>query len=173
MYFDGSFTLNGAREGIVLISPKGDQLLFVIQLHFYMTNSVMEYETLVNGLCIATELGVQWLYIHDDFELIVNQIRGESNYHDSRRAAYRQEARKMEEKFGGFKLHHILWWDNEVAKALAWLGSSHEPPPQGVFLHDLFKPSIWLEEHGSVLMPGIPLGDSSPTPTPTQEPQLG
>jgi hypothetical protein len=24
MYFDGSFTLNGAGEGVVLISPKGD-----------------------------------------------------------------------------------------------------------------------------------------------------
>jgi hypothetical protein len=30
MYFDGSFTLNEARGAIVLISPKGDQLLYVI-----------------------------------------------------------------------------------------------------------------------------------------------
>jgi hypothetical protein len=30
MYFDGSFMLNGARGGIVLISPMGDRLLFVI-----------------------------------------------------------------------------------------------------------------------------------------------
>jgi hypothetical protein len=30
MYFDGSFTLNGAGGGMVLISPKGDRLLHVI-----------------------------------------------------------------------------------------------------------------------------------------------
>jgi hypothetical protein len=30
MYFDGSFTLNGVGGGIVLISPKGDPLLYVI-----------------------------------------------------------------------------------------------------------------------------------------------
>jgi hypothetical protein len=30
MYFDGSFTLNGAAGGIVLISPKGDRLLYII-----------------------------------------------------------------------------------------------------------------------------------------------
>jgi hypothetical protein len=30
MYFDDSFTLNWAGGGIVLISPKGDQLLYVI-----------------------------------------------------------------------------------------------------------------------------------------------
>jgi hypothetical protein len=30
MYFDGSFTLNGVVGGVVLISPKGDWLLYVI-----------------------------------------------------------------------------------------------------------------------------------------------
>jgi hypothetical protein len=30
MYFDGSFTHNGARGGIILISRKGDRLLYVI-----------------------------------------------------------------------------------------------------------------------------------------------
>jgi ribonuclease HI len=58
MYFDGSFTLNRARGGIVLISPKGDRLLYVIQLHFYVTNNVAEYEALINGLRITAELGV-------------------------------------------------------------------------------------------------------------------
>jgi hypothetical protein len=29
-YFDGSFTLNGDMGGVVLISPKGDRLLYVI-----------------------------------------------------------------------------------------------------------------------------------------------
>jgi hypothetical protein len=37
MYFDCSFTLNGARGGMVLISPKGDRLLYVIRLHFHAT----------------------------------------------------------------------------------------------------------------------------------------
>jgi ribonuclease HI len=72
MYFDGSFTLNGAGGGMVLISPKGDRLLHVIWLHFRTTNNVAEYEALVNGLCITVELGVPQLYIHGDSELIVN-----------------------------------------------------------------------------------------------------
>jgi hypothetical protein len=37
------------------------------------------------------------------------QVMGESNYRDSRMAAYRQEVRKPEEKFDGFELNHILW----------------------------------------------------------------
>jgi hypothetical protein len=62
MYFDGSFTLNGAGGGIVLISPKGDRLLYVIRLHLYVTNNVVEYKTLINDPRITTELGVQRLY---------------------------------------------------------------------------------------------------------------
>jgi ribonuclease HI len=108
MYFDGSFTLNESKGGIVLISPKGDRLLYALRLHFCVTNNVAEYEALINGLCIATELEVQWLYVCDDSKFIVNQFMGESNYHDSCMVAYRQEVRWLEEKFDGFELHHIL-----------------------------------------------------------------
>jgi ribonuclease HI len=59
MYFDGSFTLNSAR-GVVLISPKGDRLIYIIWLHIRDTTNVVEYEALINCLCIATELGVCW-----------------------------------------------------------------------------------------------------------------
>jgi ribonuclease HI len=50
---------------------------------------VVEYEALVNGLRIATELGIQWLYICGDSELVINQVMGESNCHDSLMVAYR------------------------------------------------------------------------------------
>jgi ribonuclease HI len=74
---------------VVLISPKEDQLLYVIRLHFHATNNVAEYEALVNGLCIIVKLGVQWLYIRGDSELVINQVMGESNYCNYRIAAYR------------------------------------------------------------------------------------
>jgi hypothetical protein len=91
MYFNGSFTLNGVGGGVVMISPKGDRLLYVILLHFHVTNNVAEYEALINSLHITTELGVQWLYIHGNSELVVNQVMGESNCRDSCMAAYREE----------------------------------------------------------------------------------
>jgi ribonuclease HI len=74
---------------VVLISRKGDRLLYVIRLHFRITNNVMECEALVNGLRIAVKLGVQWLYIRGDSDLIVNQVMGESNCRDSCMAVYR------------------------------------------------------------------------------------
>jgi hypothetical protein len=50
---------------------------------------------------------VQQLYISGDTELVVNQVMGESNYHDSHMTAYRQEVRSLE-KIDGFEVHHIL-----------------------------------------------------------------
>jgi ribonuclease HI len=58
MYFDGSFTLNEAEGGVVLISLKGDRLLYIIWLHFRATSNMVEYEDLINGLRIAAELEV-------------------------------------------------------------------------------------------------------------------
>jgi ribonuclease HI len=56
-----------------------------------VTNNVVEYEALVNGLRIAIELDVQWLYIRSDSELVVNQVMGELNYCDP---PWRHTARK-------------------------------------------------------------------------------
>ena len=38
--------------------------------------------------------------------------------------AYCAEVQKLEEKFDGIELHHVLWRDNEEADALANLASS-------------------------------------------------
>jgi ribonuclease HI len=80
----------------------------MIRQHFRATNNVVEYKALVNGMRITVELGVQRLCICGDSELVVNQVMGELNCRDSRMAAYGQEVKKLEEKFDGFELHHLL-----------------------------------------------------------------
>ena len=59
----------------------------------------MEYEALINGLCIAVELDTTWLYVHGDLELVVDQVMKESSYKSPLMAAYCQEVRKLEDKF--------------------------------------------------------------------------
>ena len=58
MFFDGSKMINGSVAGVVLESPKGDQLQYVLQIHFTATNNVAEYEALLHGLQIAKEMGI-------------------------------------------------------------------------------------------------------------------
>jgi ribonuclease HI len=61
MYFDESLMKTGAGAGLLFISPPGVHLCYAIRLHFTASNNVVEYEALVNGLCIIIELGVRRL----------------------------------------------------------------------------------------------------------------
>lgn len=72
MYFNGSVMGTDAGAGVVLISPKGNRLCYVIHLHFNASNNAAEYKALINGLCIAVELGATRLYVRGNSELIVN-----------------------------------------------------------------------------------------------------
>jgi ribonuclease HI len=59
MYFDGSYTLKGARATIMLIPPQGDILKYVVQLEFSATNNTAKYEGLVTRLQLAKDLGIR------------------------------------------------------------------------------------------------------------------
>ena len=50
LHFDGSFMLKGAKAGVVLTSPTGDILRYVVQLYFSATNNTAEYEGLLSGM---------------------------------------------------------------------------------------------------------------------------
>jgi ribonuclease HI len=59
MYFDGSLNLEGAATGVLFISPQGDHLKFVLQIHYKASNNDAEYEALIHGLHIAVSLGIK------------------------------------------------------------------------------------------------------------------
>jgi hypothetical protein len=56
MYFDGSLKLGGGGVGVLFISPKGEQLKYVFQILFKVSNNEAEYETLLHGLHLAASL---------------------------------------------------------------------------------------------------------------------
>jgi hypothetical protein len=72
MYFDGSLMKTGAGMGLLFISTLGVHIRYVIHLHFAASNNVAEYEALVNGLCIAIELGVRRLDTRGDLQLVID-----------------------------------------------------------------------------------------------------
>ena len=72
MFFNGSKMLNGSGARVVLVSPKGDRLSYVLQMHFDSSNNEVDYEALPYGLCMAISLGVGRLMVYDDSNLVVN-----------------------------------------------------------------------------------------------------
>jgi hypothetical protein len=71
MHFDGSKMHGGLGAGIVLTSPKGDWLEYVLQIHFTVSNNMAEYEVLIHGLRLAKEMGIRRILCFGDSDLVV------------------------------------------------------------------------------------------------------
>jgi hypothetical protein len=56
--------------------------------------------------------------------------------------AYVQEERKLENKFSGPEVHHVIREHNIGADILSKLGSTRAQIPAGVFIQELKQPSI-------------------------------
>jgi ribonuclease HI len=80
MYFDGSFSYEGTGAGMLIISPTGEHLKYVVQMDFsngQSTNNTAEYKRLLTGLRAAACLGVKRLVVSGDSQLVVNQLTKE------------------------------------------------------------------------------------------------
>jgi ribonuclease HI len=49
-----------------------------------------KYEALINGLSIVVELGIRWLDIQGDSQLVIDQVMKQSSYHNPKMVAYYQ-----------------------------------------------------------------------------------
>src|SRR3954470_14258946 len=73
MHFDGYRMKSGLGAGIVFTSPKGDQLHYVLQIHFAALNNIAEYEALVHGIKLAKEIGIRNIECFGDSDQVVQQ----------------------------------------------------------------------------------------------------
>jgi ribonuclease HI len=72
MYFDGSLNLERAGAGVLFISPQGDHLKYVLQIHYKASNNGVEYKALIHGLHIAVFLGIKRLVTYGDSKVVIN-----------------------------------------------------------------------------------------------------
>jgi len=72
----------------------------------------------------------------------------ESSCHDPKMDACCKAVRRLEEKFDGLELNHVLRKYNEAADALAKMASERATVPPDVFVSDLYKPSVDYKDDG-------------------------
>jgi ribonuclease HI len=124
MHFDGYKTKEGLGIGIVLTSPKRDQLKYVLQIHFVASKNVAEYEALVPGLKMAKEIGIRQIICYGDSDLVVQQVSGDWDAKDANMASYRSHVQQISGYFEGYEFHHVPRAENDAADVLSKLGSS-------------------------------------------------
>ena len=120
-----------------------------------------KYEALVNSLHIAIKLGIKRVDVRGDSRLIIDQVMKESSCHDPKMDAYCKAVRRLEEKFDGLELNHVLRKYNEATDALAKMASERATVPSDVFISDLYKPSVDYKDDVGSDQPPV---DSGPDP---------
>jgi ribonuclease HI len=142
MYFDGLLKLEGAGAGVFLISPTGEQLKYVLQIFWKVSNNEAEYEALLHGLRLAASLGIKRLLVYGNSAVVINKVNKSWDRNKENMDAYYLEVRKLENKFYGLEFHHVVRDNNVAVDVLSKLGSTRAQVPASVFVHELHAPSI-------------------------------
>jgi ribonuclease HI len=143
MYFDGSKRVQDAGAGVVLISPHGDKLKYVLRMSFpHASNNEAEYEALLHGMKMAKACGATRLKIFGDSNLVVQQVMNRCDTINDNMMAYKNLYHYLEGTFDGCEVSHISRNSNEEADNLANIGSQCLPVPSRVFREEIVERSI-------------------------------
>jgi ribonuclease HI len=154
IYFDGSKRVQGAGAGVVLISPQGDKLKYVLRMSFLQaSNKEAEYEALLHGMKMAKACGATRLKIFWDSNLVVQQVMNRCDSISDNMTTYRNLYYYLEGTFDGCEVSHISRASNEEADNLANIRSQCLPIPPGVFSEEIVERSI---KSSKTLTPGEP-----------------
>jgi ribonuclease HI len=144
MYFDGSLNLEGASASVLFISPQGDHLKYVLQIHYKASNNGAEYEILIYGMRIAVSLGIKRLIAYGDSKVVIDKVNKACDVKKETMNTFCVEVRKLKDHVEALKFHHVSHDNNVVADVLSKLESKRALVPAGVLVQDLRKPSIRL-----------------------------
>jgi ribonuclease HI len=150
MYFDGSLKHGGGCTGVLFISPKGEKLKYVFQILFEVSKNEVEYEALMHELRLAVSLGIKQLLVYGDSLLVIQQVNKEWDINKDTMDAYMAEICKLENKFSGLEIHHVIRDNNVGVDVLSKLGSDRANVPPGVFIHELHHPSIMTPDQSTI-----------------------
>src|SRR3954466_8202667 len=142
MHFDGSKREAGAGAGVILTSPQGDRMKYVLRMKFRTCNNEAEYDALIDGMRMAKICSATRLVIYGDSNLVVQQTMNECDAHAENMIAYRTLYNAVEGEFYGCELRHVGRESNEEADRLANISSTCARVPPGVFLEQICVPSI-------------------------------
>jgi ribonuclease HI len=136
IYVDDSKHVSGAGAGVILVSPQGDKMRYVLRMRFANpSNNEAEYEAVLHGMRMAKACGTTRINIYGDSNLIAQQVRKDC----ANMITYRAMYNKLEGNFEGCKVTHIDRESNKEADSLANIGSKCLPIPPGVFFEEIFE----------------------------------
>lgn len=71
---DRSSNEQGTRAGVILESPKGEEISYALRFEFKATNNRAEYEAFIVGLKLALAIQPNKVRIQTDSQLVANHL---------------------------------------------------------------------------------------------------
>ncbi|GKU90939.1 hypothetical protein SLEP1_g4880 [Rubroshorea leprosula] len=130
LYVDGAANDEGSGAGAVLLGPDGFKSEHALRFKFQTTNNAAEYEALIYGLKLASELKVQSIQVFSDSQLVVGQVNGKCEVRDPQLSRYTSVVNRLKSRFASFQIDKIPRADNHRADELSKLASSQDINPQ-------------------------------------------
>ena len=138
---------NDTRSGVsmMLVSPEGHKIHYVICFEFKASNNKVIYEALIVGMRLARNLQVYNVKIFNDSQLVMNQVNYIYLVRGEKMAAYLDKANEQLSLFSITSIKVIPRSRNSNADALAKLASTRDVDLlDAVLMEFLAEPSIHL-----------------------------
>jgi ribonuclease HI len=122
--FDGAQSSARSGAGIVLRSPDNETTLFSCKPNFKCSDNIAEYETIILGVNLVTDMNIKSLHVRGDSNLIISQVNKKFATKNPRLKHYKDVVWDAMKKFENFFIESIPREENHLAYNLVFFAST-------------------------------------------------
>nr|GEW83958.1 reverse transcriptase domain-containing protein [Tanacetum cinerariifolium] len=127
LFTDGSSCVDGSGAGLILTNSEGVEITYALRFQFAASNNEVEYEALVAGLRIATQMGMKNVQVKVDSKLVANQVLGTYVAKEDNMIKYLEIVKGLVSGFTTFSISQVPRSKNKKADALSKIASTSFP----------------------------------------------
>ncbi|GJW61826.1 reverse transcriptase domain-containing protein [Tanacetum coccineum] len=124
LFMDRSSCVDGSNAGLILTSPKGTEFTYALRFQFTSSNNEAEYEALLAGLRITTQMGVRNVHVSVDSKLVANQVLGAYVAKEENMIKYLEKVKSLVSGFANFSISQVPQSKNKKVDALSKIAST-------------------------------------------------
>nr|GEZ01617.1 reverse transcriptase domain-containing protein [Tanacetum cinerariifolium] len=124
LFTDGSSCVDGSGAWLILTNPDGVVFTYALRFQFAASNNEAEYEALIVGLWIATQMGVKNIQANVDSKLVADQVLGTYVAKEDNIIKYLDIAKGLVSGFKTFSISQVPRSKNKKAEALSKIAST-------------------------------------------------
>ncbi|XP_016185827.1 uncharacterized protein LOC107627512 [Arachis ipaensis] len=145
LHVDGSSNVTSGGAGVILESQNGVVIEQSVRYDFPVSNNQAEYEALLAGLTLASEVGAKVLEISTDSQVVSSQINGDYQTRDPLLQQCLAKVNKLKEEFDQVIIQHVPRERNARADLLSKLASTKPGHGNKSLIQEVVKtPSVSL-----------------------------